>query len=225
MASPCTPQSLSSLRWPSSLLAMKLPQPLFTPAPTTLRQSRTSPLCAISPTCTVGLASLTRSPMLLPWLNACYPFAICSNPAPHSHGPTSWTAAYSRIDSHHHQQDSQRGGDLQQDYTTCLATAWSKDGIRFWLFQKHSTCPSSKPFGCTTGWKVTLVGSRFTSGAESHYALAKEEAPCCHWCTRNGLSLRPWLLWPHHGSRPQTSPEGVWQPITWEHLKPPSPQP
>ena len=59
---------------------------------------------------------------------------------------------------------------------TCLATDWSKDGIGFWLFQKHCTCPLSKPFCCKTGWRITLVGSRFTSGAESRYAPIEGEA-------------------------------------------------
>ena len=59
---------------------------------------------------------------------------------------------------------------------TCLATDWSKEGIGFWLFQKHCSCPSSKPFCCKTGWKITLVGSRFTSGAESRYAPIEGEA-------------------------------------------------
>ena len=59
---------------------------------------------------------------------------------------------------------------------TCLATDWSKDGIGFWLFQKHCSCPSSKPFCCKTGWRITLVGSRFTSGAESRYAPVEGEA-------------------------------------------------
>lgn len=45
---------------------------------------------------------------------------------------------------------------------TCLATDWSKDGIGFWLFQKHCTCASTEPFCRPSGWKVTLVGSRFT---------------------------------------------------------------
>ena len=53
---------------------------------------------------------------------------------------------------------------------TCLATDWSKTGIGFWLFQKHGHCPSPEAFCCRTGWKVTLVGSRFTHAAESHYA-------------------------------------------------------
>ena len=59
---------------------------------------------------------------------------------------------------------------------TCLATDWSKDGIGFWLFQKHCECSSVEPFCCPTGWKITLVGSRFTHPAESRYALIEEEA-------------------------------------------------
>jgi hypothetical protein len=59
---------------------------------------------------------------------------------------------------------------------TCLATDWSKDGIGFWLFQKHCKCSPTKPFCCKTGWRVTLVGSRFTSGAESRYAPVEGEA-------------------------------------------------
>ena len=59
---------------------------------------------------------------------------------------------------------------------TCLITDWSKEGIGFWLFQKHCDCASSRPFCCTSGWKITLVGSRFTSGAESRYAPVEGEA-------------------------------------------------
>ena len=59
---------------------------------------------------------------------------------------------------------------------TCLATDWSKTGIGFWLFQKHCHCPSTEPFCCRTGWKVTLVGSRFTHAAESRYAPVEGEA-------------------------------------------------
>ena len=42
---------------------------------------------------------------------------------------------------------------------TCMATDWSKDGIGFWLTQKHCQCPSRDPFCCRDGWRVTLVGS------------------------------------------------------------------
>ncbi|CAB3985538.1 Transposon Ty3-I Gag-Pol poly [Paramuricea clavata] len=59
---------------------------------------------------------------------------------------------------------------------TCLATDWSKDGIGFWLFQKHCDCPAERPFCCKTGWKVTLVGSHFTHTAESRYAPIEGEA-------------------------------------------------
>ena len=58
---------------------------------------------------------------------------------------------------------------------TCLATDWSKTGIGFWLFQKHCQCSSTHPFCCRTGWKVTLVGSRFTHSAESRYAPVEGE--------------------------------------------------
>nr|XP_039250245.1 uncharacterized protein LOC120327938 [Styela clava] len=59
---------------------------------------------------------------------------------------------------------------------TCLVTDWCKDGVGFWLMQKHCECTSAKPFCCKTGWKITLVGSRFTSGAESRYWPIEGEA-------------------------------------------------
>ncbi|VDH93754.1 Hypothetical predicted protein [Mytilus galloprovincialis] len=59
---------------------------------------------------------------------------------------------------------------------TCLATDWSKTGIGFWLFQKHCSCKGSEPFCCNTGWRITLVGSRFTHPAESRYAPVEGEA-------------------------------------------------
>ena len=59
---------------------------------------------------------------------------------------------------------------------TCLATDFSKSGIGFWLFQKHCACTDEEPFCCRTGWKITLVGSRFTHPAESRYAPIEGEA-------------------------------------------------
>ena len=59
---------------------------------------------------------------------------------------------------------------------TCLATDWSKTGIGFWLYQKHCQCASVKPQCCPTGWKVAMVGSRFTQPAESRYAPVEGEA-------------------------------------------------
>ena len=65
---------------------------------------------------------------------------------------------------------------FQKDRPTCLATDWSKDGIGYWLFQKHCQCPAREIFCCQEGWKVTLVGSRFTHPAESRYAPVEGEA-------------------------------------------------
>ena len=59
---------------------------------------------------------------------------------------------------------------FDKNKSRCLATDFSKDGIGFWLLQKHCTCASTKSFCCPTGWKVTLKGSWFTSVAESRYA-------------------------------------------------------
>ena len=59
---------------------------------------------------------------------------------------------------------------------TCLATDWSKDGIGFWLLQKHCNCEKLAPFCCRDGWQITLVGSRFTHAAESRYAPIEGEA-------------------------------------------------
>ena len=59
---------------------------------------------------------------------------------------------------------------------TYLATGWSKTGIGFWLFQKHCFCTGSEPSCCNTGWRITLVGSRFTHSAESRYAPVEGEA-------------------------------------------------
>ena len=59
---------------------------------------------------------------------------------------------------------------------TCITTDWSKTGIGFWLLQKHCKCIGTRPFCCQDGWKVTMVGSRFTHAAESRYAPIEGEA-------------------------------------------------
>ncbi|XP_021365018.1 uncharacterized protein LOC110457888 [Mizuhopecten yessoensis] len=59
---------------------------------------------------------------------------------------------------------------------TCLATDWSKTGIGFWLLQKHCACANESLLCCRDGWKVTLVGSRFTHAAETRYAPVEGEA-------------------------------------------------
>lgn len=59
---------------------------------------------------------------------------------------------------------------------TCLATDWSKHDIQFWLFQNYCSCHLLKSFCYKSGWKITLVGNRFTSGAESHYVSVEAKA-------------------------------------------------
>lgn len=59
---------------------------------------------------------------------------------------------------------------------TCIATDWSKSGIGFWLLQKHCPCTNITPICCASGWKTSLVGSRFTHDAETRYAPVEGEA-------------------------------------------------
>ena len=59
---------------------------------------------------------------------------------------------------------------------TCLATDWSNEGIGFVLKQKYCRCAKKSPSCCKTGWKFCLVGSRFTTPAESRYAPVEGEA-------------------------------------------------
>ena len=74
-------------------------------------------------------------------------------------------------------QEIQKGVEIfDKKKPTCLATDFSKSGIGFWLLQKHCSCASTKLYCCRLGWKVTLVGSRFTSSAESRYAPIEGEA-------------------------------------------------
>ena len=44
---------------------------------------------------------------------------------------------------------------------SCLATDWSKDGLGFWLFQKHCSCSSTKLFCCNDGWRSLLLESLY----------------------------------------------------------------
>ena len=59
---------------------------------------------------------------------------------------------------------------------TCLATDWSNEGIGFVLKQKHCQCQTLSPSCCRNGWKLCLVGSRFTTPTESRYAPVEGEA-------------------------------------------------
>ena len=64
---------------------------------------------------------------------------------------------------------------------TCLRPDWSKQGLGYFLMQKHCKCNSRLPDCCTTGWKVTLAGSRFLNGAEKNYAAIEGESLAIAW--------------------------------------------
>ena len=59
---------------------------------------------------------------------------------------------------------------------TNLATDWSVEGIGFMLRQKYCACKVISPACCNSGWKLCLVGSRFTTETESRYSPIEGEA-------------------------------------------------
>jgi hypothetical protein len=65
---------------------------------------------------------------------------------------------------------------------TCLQTDWSKQGMGFLLLQKHCLCKDQNNLKCcTTGWKLTYAGSRFTTEIESRYSPTEGEATAVAW--------------------------------------------
>ena len=59
---------------------------------------------------------------------------------------------------------------------TCVSTDWSKGGIGYTLRQKWCTCKEVKPDCCPEGWKVNMMGGRFTTPSESRYSPVEGEA-------------------------------------------------
>ena len=64
---------------------------------------------------------------------------------------------------------------------TCIRPDWSRQGIGYFLSQKHCSCDSCLPDCCTDGWRVALVGSRFLTTAEQRYAPIEGEALAVAW--------------------------------------------
>ena len=64
---------------------------------------------------------------------------------------------------------------FQLSRPTCLVTDWSTSGIGFCLMQKYCNCPTRTPICCKEGWKLCLVGSRFTHAAETRYSPVEGE--------------------------------------------------
>ena len=65
---------------------------------------------------------------------------------------------------------------FQPSRPTCLVTDWSTSGIGFCLLQKYCQCTLKTPICCNGGWKLCLIGSRFTHGPETRYAPIEGEA-------------------------------------------------
>lgn len=64
---------------------------------------------------------------------------------------------------------------------TCLRPDWSRQGIGYFLLQKHCQCSSDLPDCCMDGWRIVLAGSRFLSAAEQRYAPIEGEALAVAW--------------------------------------------
>ena len=58
---------------------------------------------------------------------------------------------------------------------TALLTDWSKSGVGYLLTQKYCECEEITPICCQGGWRVCMVGSRFTSAAEQNYSPVEGE--------------------------------------------------
>ena len=64
---------------------------------------------------------------------------------------------------------------------TCLRTDWSKQGIGYFLAQKHCLCDGDSFGCCPNGWRINLAGSRFLNSAEQNYAPVEGEALAVVW--------------------------------------------
>ena len=64
---------------------------------------------------------------------------------------------------------------------TKLHTDYSKQGLGFYLAQKHCACTELDPSCCDSGWRITLSGSRFLKLPETHYLLLEGECLGVVW--------------------------------------------
>ena len=72
---------------------------------------------------------------------------------------------------------------------------------------------------CKQGWKITLVGSRFTHAAESRYTPIKGEALAVADALDKARHFVLGCKKPHHRSRPQTTLKDIWRQIPRQHLQ------
>ncbi len=57
----------------------------------------------------------------------------------------------------------------------------SKNGIGYFLSQKHCDCATALQGCCDDGWKITLAGSGFLAPTEQRYASIECEALAVAW--------------------------------------------
>ena len=88
---------------------------------------------------------------------------------------------------------------------TCLATDWSVDGVGFFLMQKYCNCNAKTPACCPNGWKLCLVGRRFTHLAESLHAPIEGEALAVVYALHQARFLCALMHRPNCGHRSQTT--------------------
>ena len=92
---------------------------------------------------------------------------------------------------------------------TSLRPDWSCQGIGYFLLQKHCTCPSNLPDCFDDGWRITLAGSRFLSGAEERYAAIEGEALAIAWGLEQTL-FHTGMRGSRSSDRPQTIGKNLW---------------
>ena len=64
---------------------------------------------------------------------------------------------------------------------TKLQTDYSTSGIGYYLSQKHCDCDVIDPDCCSSGWRITLAGSRFLKSSETRYAAIEGECLGVQW--------------------------------------------
>ena len=83
---------------------------------------------------------------------------------------------------------------FQPGRPTCLRPDWLKQGIGYFLLQKHCECAlpaGALPNCCKSGWRIVLAGSRFLSSAETNYVAIEGEALAVAWGLEQSTS--PWV--------------------------------
>ena len=72
---------------------------------------------------------------------------------------------------------------------TCFQTDWSRNGVGYFLLQKHCSFePTNNPLCCPERWKLVYAGSCFTSECESWYSPKGR-----HWLCHGPLIMPVYL--------------------------------